>query len=172
MRIHSMPPAHAHGRHASSVDASQPSTSATVETTDAGGPANGPDTENSGAQAKAAGKPERSEGEGKLTPAGLLAAQLRFQSMNGEDMNKGQARALEVINRNIERYRANHGITTPPPGTDTTPSTGATATPAPATGTEQSDATGTISTPQPTAGSEPTTVSTDSTPAATQATTA
>lgn len=172
MRIHSMSPAHTHGRHASSVDASQRSTSTAVETTKAGGTANGPGTENSAAPAKAAGKPERPESEGKLTPAGLLAAQLRFQSMNSEDMNKGQARALEVINRNIERYHANQGITTPPPGTDTTPSTGATAGTAPATGTEQSAATGTISTPQPTAGSEPTTVSADSTPAATQTTAA
>lgn len=169
MHIHSMPPAHAHGKHASSVDASQRSTTA-VETSTAGATANVPDTENPATPVVAAGKPERPENEDKLTPAGLLAAQLRFQSMNFEDMNKGQARALEVINRNIERYRAHHDITPPPPETDTTPSTGATAGTAPATGTEQPAATETISPPQPTAGSEPTTVSADSTPAATQIT--
>lgn len=170
MRIHSMSPAHAHGKHASSVDASQRSTSTAVETTEAGATANVPDTENTASPVKAAGKPERPESEGKLTPAGLLAAQLRFQSMNSEDMNKGQTRALEVINRNIERYRANHDITTPPPDTNTTPSTDATAGTAPATDTEQLATTETISTPQPTADSEPTTVSADSTPAATPTT--
>lgn len=172
MRIDSTPPAHAHGRHASSVDASQRSTSTAVETPKAGATVNAPETENPAAAAKAAGKPERPESGGKLTPAGLLAAQLRFQSMDSEDMNKGQARAFEVINRNIERYRANHGITTPPLATDTTPGTGATAETAPATGAEQPAATGTISPPLPTAGSEPTTVSADSTPATTLTTAA
>lgn len=172
MRIQSMPPAHAHGRPASSVDASQRSTRTAAETSKTGGAANVPDTENPAAPAKTAGKPEQPESEGKLTPAGLLAAQLRFQSMNSEEMNKGQTRALEVINRNIERYSTNHGITTPPPETDTTPSTGATAGTAPATGTEESAATGTISTPQPTAGSEPTTVTADSKAAAIQTTAA
>ena len=166
MRIQSMPPVHAHGKPASSVGASQRSTSTAVETTKADGSTNVPDTENPAAPAKAAGKPERPESEGKLTPAGLLAAQLRFQSMNSEDMNKGQAHALEVINRNIERYRTNQGITTPPPETDPTPSTDATAGTAPATDTEQSAATETVSTAQSTAASA------DSTPAATQTTAA
>ena len=51
-----------------------------------------------------------SSGE-KLTPAGLLAAQLRFQGISEADRTPGQSRAFEVISRNIERYQEKHGIT-------------------------------------------------------------
>ena len=53
MRIQSMPPVHAHGKPASSVDASQRSTSTAVETTKADGSTNVPDRENPAAPAKA-----------------------------------------------------------------------------------------------------------------------
>lgn len=113
MRIHSMPLHHAYNRHNSSITADR----AAADASSAGTSALETATENSAAPANTSGTPEKPEGGDKLTPAGLLAAQLRFQSMNSEDMTKGQTRALEAINRNIERYRAHHGITTPPPAT-------------------------------------------------------
>jgi hypothetical protein len=73
---------------------------------------NRPTTENIAAKANAAEKPAKPESE-KLTPAGLLAAQLRFESMNVEEMNKGQSRAMEVINRNLARYQANEPAPVP-----------------------------------------------------------
>lgn len=73
-----------------------------------------PNVENIAAKANAADKPAKPETE-KLTPAGLLAAQLRFESMNVEEMNKGQTRAMEVINRNLARYQANEPIPEPAP---------------------------------------------------------
>lgn len=149
MRIDATPSTQAHSRHASP--------GAAVEKTKPGAAASGPDTESPAAPAPTAGKTEKPDSETKLTPAGLLAAQLRFQSMNSEDMNKGQARAFEVISRNIERYQAHHGITPPTPDTDTTVET------APTTGTGAADGTGATSTPQPTAPTDPATGEADAT---------
>lgn len=90
-----------------------------------------PTTENIAAQTQPTTGSERAE---KLTPAGLLAAQLRFQAMDSSEMTRGQSRALEVITRNLERYQAHAGTTgTTPPATapDTsaaTPTSGSEAT--------------------------------------------
>ena len=64
----------------------------------------GPDAENIAAKANAAAKPEKNNVE-KLTPEGLLNAQMRFNAMTPSEMNKGQTQALESINRNIARYQ-------------------------------------------------------------------
>lgn len=65
----------------------------------------------------------------KLTPSGLLAAQLRFQGIAEADRTHGQSRALEVITRNLSRYQTESTVvptsveaTTPPvdPVTETT----------------------------------------------------
>lgn len=50
---------------------------------------------------------------------GLLAVQARLQAMNTEGMTKGQLRAQEVINRNLERYLANQGSAQAAPPADT-----------------------------------------------------
>lgn len=57
-----------------------------------------------------------------FAPPGLSAVQARLQAMNTEDqLSKGQQRALEVINRNLERYLANQGAApVPVPTTETT----------------------------------------------------
>ena len=162
MRIHAMPLPQAYGKHTSSVDAGQRTSGAASEKTKAGAAATtGLDTESTAVPA--AGSSEQPESGGKLTPAGLLAAQLRFQSMNSEDMNKGQARAFEVISRNIERYRTHHQITTETPVPDTTAGTAPTTVTQPSTDTDQTDGAGTTSTPQPVAGIEPTTGEADAT---------
>ncbi len=160
MRIHAMPLPQAHSKHTSSVNASQASPGATFEKVSATAATSGSNTESVAVPANTAGNPGKPES--KLTPAGLLAAQLRFQSMSSEEMNKGQARAMEVINRNIERYQSHHGIAPQTPVTDTTAAT------EPATGTELAGNTGTTSTPPSTAATAPATGETDATPAADQ----
>ena len=64
-----------------------------------------------------AGSANNSVKSEKLSPAGLIAAQVRFQTMNPEDMTKGQSRALEVITRNLARYTANLPTEAPLPTT-------------------------------------------------------
>lgn len=63
-----------------------------------------PDAANIAAEAAAASTSGKKDSE-KLTPAGLLAAQVRFSTMNPDEMTKGQTQALESINRNIARYQ-------------------------------------------------------------------
>jgi len=163
MRIHAMPLPQAYSRHTSSVDAGQRTPGAASEKTKTGAATSGLDTESTAIPVNTAGSSEKPESGNKLTPAGLLAVQLRFQTVNSEDMNKGQGRALEVINRNIERYRTHHGITTETPATDITAGT------EPTTGTqlptdpELADSTGTTSTPLPVTGIVPTTGEADAT---------
>jgi len=165
MRIHAMPLPQAYGKHTSSVDAGQRTSGPAAEKASAA--TTGLDTESTAVPA--AGSFEQPESGGKLTPAGLLAAQLRFQSMNSEDMNKGQARAFEVISRNIERYRTHHEITSETPVTESTAGTAPTTVTQPSTDTELTDGAGTTSTPQPVAGIEPTTGEADATLPADQA---
>lgn len=116
MRIPSTPLAQSYSKK-TSVDAGQRSPGAALEKTTAAATSRG-NTESPAAPATTAGNAAKPESAGKLTPAGLLAAQLRFQAMNSENMNKGQTRAAEVINRNIERYQIHHGITPPTPAAD------------------------------------------------------
>lgn len=144
MRIHSMPLHHAYHKHNSPTAADRAAADASSAGTTTA-------AESSAAPANTSGEPGKPEDGNKLTPAGLLAAQLRFQSMNSEDMTKGQTRALEVINRNIERYRAHHGIPPPAPAADPV------ATTQPTTASEPAADTATPSTPPPTASTEPTT---------------
>ncbi len=55
----------------------------------------------------------------KLTPSGLMAAQLRFQGIAEADRTQGQSRALEVITRNLARYQTAAGTQETP--SETTP---------------------------------------------------
>lgn len=158
MRIHSTPLPQSYSKKTSSVDAGQSSTGAALEKTTAATTSRG-DTESPAGPATTAGKAAKPESADKLTPAGLLAAQLRFQAMNSEDMNKGQARAAEVINRNIERYQTHHGITPPTPAAD------------PAAGSEPIEgSTGTAAPPLPTPDTAPAAGATEATPAVDPAT--
>ncbi|HEX6734393.1 MAG TPA: hypothetical protein VF096_06240 [Azonexus sp.] len=169
MHIHSMPSSQAYSRQPSSVDVSQRTPADTSETTKAGGTTSGPATESPTIPKNTTGSSEKPESGSKLTPAGLLAAQLRFQSMNSEDMNKGQARAFEVISRNIERYQTQHGITTTPVTGTPDGTEPITVTQLP-TDTDLTDGAGTTSTSPPIAGTEPTTGEVDATLPTDQAT--
>lgn len=70
-----------------------------------------PDTENPAAKANVAGVRE--------IPAGLLAAQARFQARNPETANHGQTQAQSSIERNIARYLANLPVPEAIPATPT-----------------------------------------------------
>jgi hypothetical protein len=158
MRIPSTPLPQSYSKKSASVEAGQNSPGAALEKTTAAA-TSGVDTESPAAPATTAGKAAKPESAGKLTPAGLLAAQLRFQAMNSEDMNKGLARAAEVINRNIERYQTQHGITPPTPAADPT-----------AGGEPVEGSTGTAAPPLPTADTAPAAGETEATPAVDRAT--
>lgn len=70
-----------------------------------------PDAENPAVKANVAGVRE--------LPAGLLAAQARFQARNPETINHGQTQAQSSIERNIARYLANQSVPEAPPATPT-----------------------------------------------------